>query len=289
MEERLSLSAWRTMMQGLVAAGVRRVRITGGEPLLSRDVVPFVQMLGEFSLDDVALTTNATRLAELARPLRDAGLRRINISLDTLDPDRFWRMTRGGDLAGVLRGVDAAIDARFDELKMNVVVVRGENEGELLDLVRFAWDRGIVPRFLEVMGIGEGAKIRDRVVSYADMRKLLEPLLCDDDAPTREHDRGPAKYVRSRTDPAKKVGFITGTTDTYCKGCDRLRVAADGVLRPCLATNDGVSAQTPAQDGQVEGILVALDQAWRLKPDGDTWRGCTEETAGSVSIRRIGG
>jgi GTP 3',8-cyclase len=287
-DERLDVDAWKTMVRGLVRAGVRRVRLTGGEPLLHPAAVEMIAFLGTLGLDDLALTTNATRLEKLARPLRDAGLARVNISLDTLDAERFERMTRGGDLHTVLRGVDAALAAGFDEIKLNAVVVRGENDEEIESLVRWSWDLGIVPRLLEVMLIGEGANLADRVVTANEMRARLAHLLASGEA-RGEADRGPAKYLFSRTDPTKKVGFITGTSDTYCKGCDRLRVASDGTLRPCLATNDGLGAGHLARSGDVDGVARAVEGAWTLKPDGEVWKGCTETTAKDVSMRGIGG
>jgi cyclic pyranopterin phosphate synthase len=289
LERRLDLAAWTTMVDGLVRAGVRRVRLTGGEPLLHKDVVNVVRSLAAMPLDDIALTTNATRLADLAAPLREAGLRRVNISLDTLDEARFFRMTRGGRLDVVLRGIDAALAAGFCELKLNCVVVRGENDDELEDLALWSWERGIVPRFLEIMQIGEGAMLSDRVVTGAEMKATLAHLLVDEDA-AREAERGPAKYVRARHDPNKKIGFITGTSDTYCAGCDRLRVSSDGVLRPCLATNDGISAASAARAGDSAAVADTVSVAWTtMKPDGDVWKGCTEGTAAAVSIRAIGG
>ncbi|MBV9946353.1 MAG: radical SAM protein, partial [Myxococcales bacterium] len=239
-------------------------------------------------LEDLALTTNATRLARLARPLREAGLHRINVSLDTLDPARFERMTRGGKLARVVEGIDRALVAGFSGMKLNAVVLRGENEGEIEAIVRWAWARGITPRLLEVMAIGEGAKLKDRLVTAAEMRVRLAHLLEPEDA-VRDVNRGPAKYVRARHDPSLRIGFITGTSDTYCKGCDRLRVASDGTLRPCLATNDGVPAGHLARAGDEVAVVDAVDRAWRLKPDGEVWKGCTEDAAARVSIRSIGG
>ncbi len=286
--ERLDLDSWKTMVSGLVAAGVRRVRLTGGEPLLHRDVVAVVAYLDSLGLDDVAITTNATRLEKLARPLREAGLRRVNVSLDSLDADRFKRMTRGGRLAVVLRGIDAALKAGFDEIKLNAVVVKGENDAELEDLVRWSWARGIVPRLLEVMAIGEGAKLQDRVVTALEMRARLAQLTLPGD-PEREKDRGPARYLRARHDSTKRVGFISGTSDTYCKGCDRLRVASDGMLRPCLATNAGLSAAQLARAGDAAAIEGAVAEAWKLKPDGESFKGCTESSAAEVSMRGIGG
>jgi len=288
LEKRLDLEAWVAMVEGLVQAGIRRVRLTGGEPLLHKDIVEVVRALAKLPLDDIALTTNATRLAALARPLREAGLQRINVSVDTLDPQRFHRMTRGGSLAGVLAGIEAAREAGFTSMKLNAVVVRSENEGELEAITRWSWERGISPRFLEVMAIGEGAKMMDRVVPWTEMRDALAPLL-EDGEPEREANRGPARYLRARHDETKRVGFISGTSDTYCKGCDRLRVASDGTLRPCLATEDGVSAAAAARAGDAAGVVEALEQAWEMKPDGDVFKGCTEESAAQVSMRAIGG
>jgi GTP 3',8-cyclase len=288
LEDRLEIEAWKTMASGLVRAGVRRVRLTGGEPLLHPAVVEVIAFLGSLGIEDLALTTNATRLERHARALRDAGLMRINISLDTLDAERFRRMTRGGKLDGVVRGIDEALRVGFDEIKLNAVVVRDENDHELEDIVKWSWERNIVPRFLEIMHIGEGAKLKDRVVRASEMRLRLNHLVHPGD-PIAEANRGPAKYLVSRHDPNKKIGFITGTSDTYCKGCDRLRVAADGTLRPCLATNDGLSAASEARRGAVDEIVTAVEDAWRMKPDGDVWKGCTEPDAASVSMRGIGG
>ncbi len=288
-ELRLDLTAWTTMLHGLVEAGVRRVRFTGGEPLLHKDLLPIIAMCARLPLDDLALTTNATRLAQLAPALRAAGLRRITVSLDTLDAARFDRMTRGGRLSDVLRGIDVACATGFDEIKLNAVIVGGENDHELEALTRFSWERGIVPRFLEVMAIGEGAHFADRVVTAATMRAELAHLLDDTRAPARETDRGPARYVPARHDPALRIGFISGTSDTYCAGCDRLRVASDGTLRPCLATNDGVPGVAAARSGNAHEVASEVARAWTMKPDGTTFKGCTEPSAATVSIRAIGG
>ncbi|HEY8088159.1 MAG TPA: radical SAM protein, partial [Polyangiaceae bacterium] len=240
LEKRLEDEAWRTMVRALVEAGVRRVRLTGGEPLLHPRVTELVAFVASLGVEDLALTTNATRLEKLARPLREAGLRRLTVSIDSLVPERFWRITRGGRLDRVLAGIEAARAVGFEELKINAVILRDENDDELPALVEWAWARGIVPRFIELMHVGEGAKLPpEKLVGHAEMRARLAHLLRDD-AGQREPQRGPAKYVTARHDPRLRVGFITGTTDTYCETCDRLRVASDGTLRPCLATNDGV-------------------------------------------------
>jgi len=289
LEERLDEASWRAMLQGLVASGVRRVRITGGEPLLYPRVVEMVAYAASLGLDDLALTTNATRLDKLARPLVGAGLQRLTVSLDSLDEARFRRITRGGDLAGVLRGIDTALGAGFAEIKINCVVLRGENDDELVALTHWAWERGITPRFIELMSIAEGAKIAaTHFVAAAEMRERLAPLI-ELEEMCADADRGPAKYAHARHDRRLRVGFITGTSDTFCNSCDRLRVAADGVLRPCLATDVGVSAKAVAQAGDPTSIAEAIHRAWQLKPDGNVWKGCTEDTAAKVSMRAIGG
>ena len=286
---RLMTEAWKTMFEGLRRAGLTRVRLTGGEPLLHPEIVAIVGHLASLGFEDLALTTNASQLARLARPLKDAGLQRINVSLDTLDAARFRAITRGGELRPVLAGIDAALEAGLTPLKLNTVVLRGVNDDELERLVAWAWERRMVPRFLEVMPIAEGAKlVGTHLVTAAEMRARLVGLLEPADAVT-EPGKGPAKYVRARHDASLRVGFITGTSDTFCAACDRLRVSSTGVLRPCLATDDGVAAGVDANEGDPDAIAAKVTEAWTLKPDGEVWRGCTEETAASVSIRAIGG
>lgn len=287
-ETPLDIASWKTMVRALVDSGIRRVRITGGEPLLFGDLIPMIEFLASLDLDDIALTTNATRLQKLAGPLHAAGLHRLNISIDSLNADRFSRMTRGGDLDQVLRGIDAALHAGFSSIKLNTVVVRGENDDELPSITEWAWSQRMVPRFLEVMAIGEGAHLKDRVVTGHEMLQRLSALVIDEPL-IGEADRGPARYVRAQHDPRLRVGFITGTSDTYCSGCDRLRVSSEGMLRPCLATNDGVSAFDSAARGAAVEIASHLANAWKMKPNGDTWKGCTESSAEGVSIRAIGG
>jgi len=189
----------------------------------------------------------------------------------------------------VLAGIDAAILAGLTPIKLNTVVLRGVNDDELTSLVTWAWARRMVPRFLEVMPIAEGAKlVKEHLVTAKEMKERLAGLLLPEEG-TGEEGLGPAKYVRARHDPGLRVGFITGTSDTFCSSCDRLRVSSTGVLRPCLATDDGVDAGGSAARGDADGIVKQIEEAWTLKPDGEVWKGCTEETAAGVSIRAIGG
>lgn len=283
-ETRLSRPQWQVLFEGLRRAGVERIRFTGGEPLLSPDLTFLVGEAHRLGFHDIALTTNGTRLEHLAQGLRDAGLERLTLSLDTLDADRFARITRGGDLDAVLRGLEAARAAGFQELKLNTVVIRDTNEDELPTIVEYAWKRGITPRFLEIMPIGEGANVQHALVPYDEMVLQLRDLL-EQASPTRDPDRGPAKYLRAKHTPNLRVGFITGTSDTYCNACDRLRVSARGELRPCLATPDRV----PADTTDASRVATQIHQAWTQKPDGQTFKGCTEPSARKVSIRQIGG
>lgn len=282
-------SAWTSLFEGLLAAGIRRVRLTGGEPLLHPEIVAIVRHLAQLGLEDLAITTNASQLARLAQPLKDAGLHRLNISIDTLDEERFRRITRGGELRPVLAGVDAALAAGFRTIKLNTVVLRGDNDDELERIVAWAWERRMVPRFLEVMPIAEGAKlVAKHLVPAAELRARLAHLVLPE-PPVVEAGLGPAKYVRARHDPSLRVGFISGTSDTFCAGCDRLRVSSTGKLRPCLATDDGVEAGDVATTGDAQAVAARVREAWTKKPDGTTWKGCTEETAALVSMRAIGG
>jgi GTP 3',8-cyclase len=288
-DKQLDLAAWRTLVDGLVASGVRRFRLTGGEPLLHPGIIDIVREIAARGVSDLALTTNASRLEKLAQPLRDAGLHRVNVSIDSLDPQRFAAITRGGRLDRVLAGIDAALAAGLGPIKLNAVVLRGQNDDEIEALTELAWKRGLVPRFLEVMPIAEGAKlVREQLVTVAEMRARLGHLLADDPLEV-EPDRGPARYVSARRDPKLRVGFISGTSDTYCAACDRLRVSSSGTLRPCLATDDGVDASAAANGNRAGDIPALLEQAWALKPDGRVFKGCTESSAAGVSMRAIGG
>lgn len=291
-ERRLGVEGWATLVRGLVARGVRRVRITGGEPLVHPLVVEIVRAVAAVpGVEDVALTTNATRLRELAGPLFSAGLRRINVSLDSLDGGRFFRLTRGGRLDDVLLGLDAARAVGFSELKLNTVVLGDENDHELPAITEYAWSIGATPRFLERMRVGEGARLAARFVPYDEMRARLAHLLVADD-PVQDRDRGPARYVLANAGagrPGARVGFITGSSATFCDGCDRLRASSDGKLRACLAQNDSVDVAAAVRAGDVDAIGRGLASAWAGKPDGSVFRGCNEDSAAAVDMRATGG
>ncbi len=255
--------------------GVRRVRLTGGEPTLRPDLP---EVAGDAAatpgIEEVALTTNGQRLEELAAPLRAAGVSRLNVSLDTLRPERLASLAgRAADLARILRGVEAAAAAGFASLKLNAVVLRGGNEDELGELCRFAWRHGAVPRFIELMPFGPGEP-----VPIAEVKRLLaaQGVRLEPDA-TRGW--GPAVHMRGRSGAASGlVGFIGAMSESFCEGCNRVRVGADGALRSCLGGRDRVPLLPMLRAGAGDAELAeAVRRALRDKAErhamGDAARG----------------
>jgi cyclic pyranopterin phosphate synthase len=254
---------------GLFAGlGVRRVRLTGGEPTLRRDLVEIVREVADCpGIEEVALTTNGQAMASLAGPLRQAGLRRVNISLDTLDPARLLALSgRGASLERITAGIAAACAAGFASVKLNVVVVRGVNDGELGALARFGWRHGAIVRFIELMPFGQGepvplAEVRQRLVAQG---LRLEP-----DA-TRGW--GPASHMRGFGEGAPPegglLGFIGAMTENFCESCNRVRVAADGSLRACLGGRERLSLKAMLRGGAPDqAVAAAIVQALALKHD----------------------
>lgn len=244
------------------AGGIERVRFTGGEPLVRKDVVELVARVHR-SVPHVrlAMTTNATRLAELARPLREAGLGGVNVSLDTLDPARFEALTRGGDVGQVVAGIHAAL-AEGLEVKLNVVPLRRDpaSERDLRELVDWAWGLGITPRFIELMPLGEGAKLpASWRMSAAEVRAVLGARLADGDPETPAGPLGPARYVPARSGRAR-VGFISAMSDEFCGTCNRVRVTARGDVRACLADRRAVSLRDVMRAGGTD-----TDLAWAMR------------------------
>lgn len=270
--------------------GVRTIRLTGGEPLVRRNLFDLVRMLrDEAGIEDIALTTNATALAPVAKLLVSSGLSRINVSVDSVDPERFARMTRGGDLARVIRGIDAALDAGVAEMKTNAVVVRGENDDVLEENVLWGWERGITPRFIELMPLGEGARLgANAVVPVAEMMTSLSHLLEETD-PQYRLDRGPAGYHASK-DGKNRVGFIGAVTDNFCHRCNRVRITARGEIRACLASPSGLPLRDLLRDGRSDD---AVEEAVRVslfgKGAGHEFYVDGVDRHHAVDMSRIGG
>ncbi|MDO8670389.1 MAG: GTP 3',8-cyclase MoaA [Dehalococcoidia bacterium] len=250
--------------------GISKIRLTGGEPLVRAGFVDFVAMLGEIEgIDDIALTTNGTLLGKYASDLRKAGLRRVNVSLDTLRADRFEQIARRPGLTDVLKGIDAANDAGLTPVKVNVVVMRGVNDDELLDFARLTMDKDWHVRFIEVMPMGEEEGVEygpETFISVADMLPLLSPL--GELNPCKiEAGNGPAKYY-SLPGAKGTIGFISPVSEHFCFDCNRLRLTADGHLRPCLMDINEVDLKSPMRAGiSDEGLEDLVKQAILKKPE----------------------
>jgi len=254
-----------------VKMGVRSVRITGGEPLVRPDVPSLIRMLsGIEGLDDISLTTNGYLLEKFAVALADAGLSRINVSLDTLNPDKFRKITRVGDLDTVLRGIAAAEEAGLRPIKINAVVIKGFNDDELIELAQLSIRHPWHIRFIELMPVNNqeawGADFvdpQDAFVSVQEMHHILESLHLVPEQHTL--GRGPARTYRI---PGAKglVGFISPLSEHFCASCNRLRLTADGRLRPCLLSDEEIPLLEAMRSG--EEVLPYLKQATAIKPHG---------------------
>ncbi|NVB84467.1 MAG: GTP 3',8-cyclase MoaA [Kofleriaceae bacterium] len=238
--------------------GVRKVRLTGGEPTVRHGIVDLVRRVARVpGIEQVVMTTNGHLLADLAVPLRDAGLTAINVSVDTLDAGRFREITSRGDLPRVLAGIDAAVAAGL-RVKTNAVALHGINETELVALCEDAWARGATPRFIEHMPMSDGALYdSSQRISAAVIRRTLEevhgPLV---PAETRNPDAGPARYWALANDPAKELGIISAMTEHFCDDCNRLRLTAIGELHACLGHDDAVSLRDVIRSGGSREDLV---------------------------------
>jgi GTP 3',8-cyclase len=244
------------------AMGIRRVRLTGGEPTLRKDLLEVIaEVAAAPGIEEVALTTNGHLLATLAEPLRAAGVTRLNVSLDTLRPERLERIAgRAATLARIVSGIETAYRAGFASVKLNVVVVRGENEDELGDLARFAWRFGATARFIELMPFGPGTP-----VPTAEVKRLLvaQGIGLEADA---SRGWGPAYHMRGTSVDGGQpvtglVGFIGAMTENFCDSCNRVRVGADGSLRACLGGRSRVELKAMLRAGATDAAIAEAVRA----------------------------
>lgn len=272
-----------TIVHAAVNLGIHKVRLTGGEPLARRGVVDLVATLaGIPGIDDLSMTTNGTLLAKVAEQLATAGLHRVNISLDTLQPERFTLITRRGSLEDVLLGIQAAHHFHLTPIKINTVVMRGVNDDEVVDLALKTITDGWNLRFIEWMPVGEsaseGANWEVQLVTEDEIRKRIENELGTLEVANDIKGAGPARTYRL---PGAQgtLGFISAVSQHFCAQCNRLRLTADGQLRPCLLADNEIDLRTPLRNGagieELEGLLKQaigakpqshnLDQAARVK------------------------
>lgn len=263
----LSYEEFNRLAAIFLSLGVRKVRVTGGEPLLRHDLDVLVRMLaGHGGLDDLAMTTNGVLLAPRAAALRAAGLRRVTISLDTLQPDRMAAFARSTRHAEVIAGIDAAMAAGFESVKLNSVVIRGYNDDEICDLLAFARDRGVELRFIEYMDVGGATRWNEAaVVSQQEILAVIERTFGRvEEVP----GRGAAPAEQFRLEDGTRFGVIASTTRPFCRSCDRSRVTADGTWFLCLYASDGIDLRTPLREGASDGELRELVRSvWAGRAD----------------------
>lgn len=267
--EVLSLEECARIVKVFVQLGVTKVRITGGEPLVRKNAQWLFEEVGELEgLDELVITTNGSQLSKQAEQLKKAGVKRINISVDSLKPERFKEITRIGDLNQVLAGIDSAIDTGFEGVKLNTVLMRGINDDEAQDLVQFAIDKKIDISFIEEMPLGEVNHTRENTfVSNTDTLKQLQSkysLL-----PSTETTGGPARYWRV-ADTSTKIGFISPHSHNFCESCNRVRITCQGELYLCLGQEDKVELMPllrahPNDDGP---LIQAIVDSMSIKPKG---------------------
>ncbi len=264
--EILSLEELETLCGAFIDAGVRKLRITGGEPLVRRNVLSLFQTLGArlgHGLDELTLTTNGTQLARHAEALARAGVRRINVSLDTLNPERFARLTRWGRIDQVLAGIFAARDAGL-AVKINAVALRGENEDEFDDLLAWCGRHGFDLCLIETMPMGDVGPARaDQYLPLSLVRARLGRRWTLDETDYRTG--GPARYVTVR-ETGHRLGFITPMTHNFCEDCNRVRLTVTGTLYMCLGQDDAADLRTPLRRGG--DLCAAIAEAISRKPKG---------------------
>ena len=268
-DEVLSLEECARLVRVFVGLGVTKVRITGGEPLVRKNALWLFDEVGKLQgLKELVLTTNGSQLESQAVALKKAGVKRINISIDSLKPERFKKITRTGDLNKVLAGLQASINEGFDGIKINTVLMRGSNDDEAADLVQFAIDQKIDISFIEEMPLGEVNHARDSTfVSNTDTLKLLQNTF--NLTPSSETTGGPARYWRV-TNTNTKIGFISPHSHNFCESCNRVRITCKGELYLCLGQEDKVDLMPllRANPNNDAPIIQAIQDSMRVKPKG---------------------
>ena len=269
-KELLSLEELEQLCRCFMALGTRKIRLTGGEPLVRRGIMQLIENLGaevkSDALDELTITTNGSQLSKMASDLAKAGVRRINVSLDTLDAEQFRKITRWGDLDKVLAGLEAAKSAGLD-IKINAVALKGVNEDELPDMIRWAGREGFDLSVIEVMPMGDigGEDRLDQYLPLSVVRAQLSKhfTLTETDYKTA----GPARYVQIE-ETGRKLGFITPMTHNFCESCNRVRLTCTGQLYMCLGQDDNADLATALRTGGEAALNRAIVEAIGRKPKG---------------------
>ncbi len=266
----LSLEELERLVGSFIAKGVRKIRLTGGEPLVRRNILWLIERLGRHvetgALDELTLTTNGSQLDRFAAPLYAAGVRRINVSLDTLDPIKFAAVTRWGKLDAVLRGIEAAKRAGL-QVKINTVALKGVNDDEFDRLIGWCGVEGFDLSLIEVMPmgeIGETARV-DQYLPLSAVRRQLSQVWSLEEIDYRSG--GPARYMRVG-ETGGRLGFITPLTHNFCESCNRVRLTCTGRLYMCLGQEDATDLRAPLRSGDAQAVGQAIDEAIGRKPKG---------------------
>ncbi len=268
--EILSLEELDRLCSAFVRKGVKKLRLTGGEPLVRRNIMSLIRSLGRHlktgDLEELTLTSNGSQLARFADELVDAGVRRINVSLDTLDPDRFEAITRWGKLDKVLDGIDAARKAGL-HVKINTVALKNFNEDELDRMIEYCGENAFDMTLIETMPLGEIDQDRtDQYLPLSKVRERLEKTWTLSDIPFKTG--GPARYTEV-AETGQKLGFITPLTHNFCEGCNRVRLTCTGTLYMCLGQDDAADLRAPLRASEGDDLLeTAIDEAIGRKPKG---------------------
>lgn len=265
-ENRITLDDYVRLVRLFSELGVNKVRLTGGEPLVRPDLLEMVRKIGALPMiEDLSLSTNATRLAQHAKSLKESGISRINVSLDTLNPDVFREITQG-ELEPVLQGLQAAKEAGFRPIKINMVVMRDLNLHEVSDIVDYCLENQFTLRFIETMPVGEaGQKAKDRYVSLDEIKELLQQRF--EMEPAKMKGAGPAKYLKV-IGKRLKIGFITPMSQHFCETCNRVRLSSEGTLYLCLGQSDKLELRPLIQQGLSDDeIKAAILEAIHNKPE----------------------
>ena len=267
----LSLEELERLCNVFVKLGVKKLRLTGGEPLVRKNIMSLIRGLSKHlktgHLEELTLTTNGTQLHRHAEELYDCGVRRLNVSIDTLDPEKFSEITRWGKLDNVLRGLKAADDAGL-KIKLNAVALRGTNDEELPDMVQWAGDRGYDITIIEVMPMGDiGSENRvDQYLPLSMVRSSLSERFTLEDI--NYQTGGPARYVKVK-ETGGKIGFITPLTHNFCESCNRVRLTCTGILYMCLGQEDAADLKTPLRSSEGDDVItMAIQEAISRKPKG---------------------
>lgn len=268
-DEILSYEEMLHLVKVSVGSGIRKVRLTGGEPLVRKNFVSFLERLSSLEdLKEISITTNGVLLKEYAAAIRQCGICRINVSLDTLNPERFFRITRRDLFHRVWEGIEEAERLSFNPIKINVVAMKGINDDEILDFARLTMEKPFHVRFIEFMPIGKNNNwSRDRFITSREVFNRIEILGSLDPIEPGAMD-GPAERFKIRG-ARGEIGFISALTSHFCDTCNRLRLTAEGRLRGCLFSDKEIDVKTPLREGKGDEYLAALlNQAIREKPAG---------------------